>query len=134
MSSLAIIGVFVGIGLVISLLLHNPEWQATRVLFSFRGPFPNHGETYIHFQLRRARYAAIVGLVLGGVLFLVGFSDIPSSQVASYVQIGVLFAFGIGALMAVVAFIGYVLLAIWHKLFVQSYIFDSETSFFVDAT
>ena len=134
MSSLAIIGVFLGFGLLIAILLSNPQWRATQLLFAFRGPYPSQGESYVHFQLRRAGYSATVFLVLGLLAALTVYIDRPDSQVGIYIHGGILLLLSIGTLMAAVALLGYLLIAAWHRLFVKKHFFNEETCFFEDAT
>ena len=134
MSSLAIIGVFLGFGVLIAILLGNPQWRATQLLFEFRGPYPSHGESYVHFQMRRARYSATVFLALSLLAGLAAYIDRPDSQIGIYIQGGVLLILSIGTLMAAVAMLGYLLIGAWHRLFVKKHLFNKETCFFEDAT
>lgn len=133
MSSLVIIGIFLGGGALISVLFHNPEWQITQFLFSFRGPFPKQRETFVHFQLRRAGYSASITGVLAIAYLLTAYIDIPNFRAPYYLESGILFVTAIGTIMAAVATMGYAIRAAWHRLFIRTYIFDETSNFFVDA-
>tara|TARA_R110000782_G_scaffold269003_1_gene366307 strand:+ start:49 stop:453 length:405 start_codon:yes stop_codon:yes gene_type:complete len=133
MSIFVIIGIFGVLYGLAFLLSRNPEWRATRILFSFRGPFPEHGETFVHYLLRWARFSALISTGFALCLTFVVFVDLPNYVAPYYLEQGALFVCGLGFLLAAVGGIGVLFRALWHVLFPRTYVFDGASQFFTAA-
>lgn len=124
---IAVFGVLFGAAYVLS---RHPEWKLTQVLYSFRGPFPIDGETYVHFLLRWLRFTAIVAGLLAAILTFIGFVDIPNYRAPYYLEMGTMFVTSLGLMLTVAALIGLAAKAGWNKLFRPTFVFDEQSMSF----
>lgn len=99
-------------------------------MFSFRGPFPTDGETYVHFLLRWLRFTSIIALILASILVFVSYVDIPNYRAPYYLESGSMFVTGLGLMLAGAGVIGLLVKVGWNKLFRPTYVFDEQSMSF----
>lgn len=133
MSIVVIVGIFVVLYGFSYVLGRNPDWRAARILFSYRGPLPKHGETFVHFTLRRVGFSAVIAIGFGVILAFLEFIDIPGYVSPYYLEQGTLLFCGFGLLLSTLIAAGLLLKALWHVLFVRKYEFDGASGLFIDA-
>ena len=126
MSSLTIIGIFAVLFGAAYVLRQHPEWRITQVLFSFRGPFPTDGESYIHFLLRWVRFTAVIAAILATILTFILYVDIPNYRAPYYLEMGSMFVVSLGLMLAVAGLVGLIFKVGWNKLFRPTFVFDEE--------
>jgi hypothetical protein len=97
---------------ILWLLRRNPESIASHIAFSWIGPLPNDGESWVKFQLRWASYSFnwLVQFSVVLSVFFIAVAYFPAIQEELWFKVPV-FALPLGAAMALLATIGFLVKA-----------------------
>ena len=96
---------YVGLWIFLRLLRRRPNSWASRLAFSWQGPFPVEGERRSAFLWRQALYAGgwLVQIVFAGALVVLAATLFPGVRESEAFALVTAFALAIGAGMAVVS-------------------------------
>jgi len=115
-------------------LLHrNPHWKISQLAYSWHGPAPAEGETYVHYLLRWAGYAGLHALAFLAAISLSLALGYDRNNAPMWLSAIVNFALPFGVMMAVAGALGCLVKAGWLTVFGRKRVFQESTGDFTDA-